>query len=126
MKKASLSFLTIFSLFLFASGSSFAGEIKEIELNDGSVVHGEILSLSNGVYTVRTEAMGTITIKDASVRTIRSMGAAASTATVDPSQVQSLQKQMTSDPEIMSMIESLKDDPAFTKALEDRSEEHTS
>jgi len=120
MKTISFFFISIFSTILFAFSSSFAGEIKEVELKDGSVLSGEVLSLTNGVYTIRTESMGTVTIKDTTVRIIRPKGASASAPpSGHSSQVQSLQQSMMADQEVMSMIQSLKDDPAFQKAMED-------
>lgn len=105
-------------LLALMAGNLSAGEVKEIELTDGSILTGEVLSLHNGVYTVRTESLGTVTVNDARVRTTRSRSAApAASGTAD--QVRSLQERMLSDQEIMAMIETLKDDPDFRKVLED-------
>jgi len=102
------------------SGSSFAAELKEIELNDGSVITGEVVSLSKGVYTIRTGSLGTVTVDDGKVRSIRARGSAPATRQSDQSeQARSLEEKMRSDKEVMGMIESLKDDPQFKTILED-------
>jgi hypothetical protein len=99
--------------------TSSAAEIKEIELTDGSIITGEVLSLSNGVYTIRTGSLGTLKIDDAKVRSIRPQNTATSRQSGQTSDVKSLQDKMMSDQEVMGMIESLKDDPQFKKILED-------
>jgi hypothetical protein len=102
-----------------AAMASSAAEIKEIELTDGSVITGEVLSLNSGVYTIRTGSLGTLKIDDAKVRTIRPQGASSSRQSGPAGDVRSLQNKLMSDQEIMGMIESLKDDPQFKKILED-------
>jgi hypothetical protein len=99
--------------------TSSAAEIKEIELTDGSVITGEVLSLNSGVYTIRTSALGTIKIDDAKVRVIRPQSTSSSRQSGQTSDSKSLQDKMMSDQDVMGMIHSLKDDPQFTKILED-------
>jgi hypothetical protein len=99
--------------------TSSAAEIKEIELTDGSVITGEILSLNSGVYTIRTGSLGTLKIDDAKVRAIRPQSTSSSRQSGQTGDVKSLQDKMMSDQEVMSMIQSLKDDPQFNKILED-------
>jgi hypothetical protein len=97
-----------------------AAEIKEIELGDGSVITGEVVSLINGVYTIRTGSLGTLTIEDSKVRSIRMPGSTSSSRPSGPSsEAGYLRDKMMSDQEVMGMIQSLKDDPQFTKILED-------
>ncbi len=105
-----------------------AGELREIVLSDGSAMIAEVLSLQNGLYTVRSAALGTITVPEDKVRSIRALsapGAAPGSSTSSPAlsaapgQVGSLQKQMLDSEEIMDLIRSLQDDPDFQKALKD-------
>src|SRR5574341_1365277 len=87
-------FITAILYVLIAlSTSSFAAEVREIELNDGSIVTGEVVSLSNGVYTIRAASLGTITIEESKVRSIRQKGAAAPSSDVS-AEVRSLQERM--------------------------------
>jgi hypothetical protein len=111
--------LIVLALLVPAIDSVAAGEVRQIELADGSVLTGEVLSYANGVYTVRTGSLGTITIEDSRVRSISSPGQAASSAGPSYGQARSLEEQMRSDEQVMNMIRSLKDDPAFRRVLED-------
>jgi hypothetical protein len=106
-------------LMLPFSGRLLAGETREIELNDGSVIAGEVLSLSNGIYTIRTGALGILTLEEAKVRSIRQQGAFSSPPSGPSGDTKSLQDKMMADKDVMAMIQSLKDDPQFTKILED-------
>ncbi|HWR71711.1 MAG TPA: hypothetical protein VN604_00925 [Nitrospirota bacterium] len=114
------SILSIFLFLLFlATGIAAAAEIREIELKDGTVMVGEVVSLSNGVYTVKTDTLGTITIDETKVRAIRQKGEAAGFAPDVNAQSRSLQERMLKDREVMSKIESLRSDPDFQKVLND-------
>jgi hypothetical protein len=118
MKKQAL-ILWLFLAMLHA-GSVIAGEIKEIELTDGTVLTGEVLSLTNGVYTIRTGSLGSLKVDDAKVRAIRPRGALSSPPQGGGSgDVRALQDKMMADREVMALVESLKDDPQFRSALED-------
>ncbi len=48
-----------------------AGELRVLELRDGRVITGEILSLKNGVYTLESDSLGTINIEASTIRAIR-------------------------------------------------------
>jgi hypothetical protein len=107
-------------LFLLSAGSPMAGEIKDIELKDGSIITGEVQSLAGGVYTIRTESLGTVTIDESRVLAIRPRGQAFQSRPSDISnQARSLEERMQADDEVMNKIRSLKDDPAFQSILED-------
>ena len=110
-------------LFLGLANTVRAGELKIIELSDGSVLTGEVLSLTNGTYTIKTDAMGTLTVPDSKIRSIRAKDAAgaqsASPASPNSGEIKSLTDKMMADQDIMAMIESLKDDPDFAAALQD-------
>jgi hypothetical protein len=108
--------LSLLMIGVLAAGSA-AAEIKEVELIDGTVITGEVLSLSNGLYTIRTGSLGTLTIDDTKVRAIRPQSS--SSPSPRASDVKTLQDKMLSNAEVMGLITSLKDDPQFKKALED-------
>jgi hypothetical protein len=94
-----------------------AAETREIELTDGSVITGEVVSLSGGVYTVRSAALGTLRIEASKIRVIRLRGSAApGEAGV---QVKSLEDKMLGDSEIMDLIHALQSDPDLQKILQD-------
>jgi len=94
-----------------------ASEMREIELTDGTVIAGEIVSFSNGVYMVRSASLGTIQIEGSKIRTIRARGSAGSPGAGN--QVKSLQEKMAGSGEIMGTIEALRSDPDFQEVLRD-------
>jgi hypothetical protein len=96
----------------FFSGTARAGEIRELVLKDGSVITGEVVSLNNGVYTVKSSALGTIKLEESNVRIVREKASSAG-------ETKDLQQKMLSDKEIMSLIGALQNDPEFQKLLED-------
>ncbi len=113
-------FLTVVLLISVAA----AGEVREIELTDGSTIAGEVQSLNNGVYTIKSDSLGTIRIEESKIRAIRAKssvpaGRAVSGSSSTTSGVKNLQDKMTGDQEIMALIQSLQNDPDFQKILED-------
>lgn len=112
------TFLLIFLALSAAATLVNAAEIREIELTDGSVITGEVVSLSAGVYTIRSAALGTLQVEESKVRTIRSKGSSNTTGDT-AGQLKSLQEKMMSDGEVMNTIQSLQNDPDFQKILED-------
>lgn len=123
MKLAGISFLF---LLVILCGSLLAGEVREIELTDGSVIHGEIVSFSGGLYTLKSSSLGTIQINESKIRVIRlkSHGAAkeepaSPSKTSISKEVQAFQKLMINDKEIMDAILSLLNDPDFQEILQD-------
>jgi len=116
--------------------SLFAGGHVQVELIDGSAISGEIVSFRDGVYTLKSDVLGTIEIKESKIKLIRvkSFGKTASGTTasgttarepVSPSStpinegVQNLKDSMMSNDKIMEQIISLKNDPDFQKILQD-------
>ena len=119
------SILVLFFLCLFVAGG-FAGEIKDIELKDGSVIYGEIVSYSNGSYTIKSSSLGNIKIDDSKILSIRIRSAGRGNEKqqgkkggIANDQVQALQNVMATDKEILKMILSLQNDPDFQKVLSD-------
>jgi hypothetical protein len=110
------SILSLLMTCVLAAGSA-ASEIKEVELIDGSIITGQVLSLSSGVYTIRTGSLGTLTIDDTKVRAIRPRSS--SSPSLQTGDVKTLQDTMLGNAEVMGLITKLKDDPQFKKALED-------
>ncbi|MFZ2197553.1 MAG: hypothetical protein WAV13_07470 [Thermodesulfovibrionales bacterium] len=94
-----------------------AAEMREIELTDGSVITGEVVSLSGGIYTVRSAALGTLRIEASRIRVIRLRGSAAPSDV--GGQAKSLEDKMLGDSEIMDTIRTLQDDPDLQKILQD-------
>ena len=108
----------IFSLLIMILGAvpTHAGEMREIELNDGSIITGEILSLAKGVYTVKSASLGTIKLDETIIRAIHAKPPTPPVYGNNLSgsvneDIRSVQEKMTermmSDEEVMSKILSL-------------------
>jgi hypothetical protein len=124
MKK--ILFLVLFvSMSALLVGTAYG---KKIELTDGSALEGEIVSFSEGKYTVQSASLGTLQIEDSKVRSISSTDQAAvdsSGAAVpsDPAAIQSemqkLQPAIMSDPNIMKTVAGLVSNPDFQALVND-------
>jgi hypothetical protein len=101
-------------------------DVDRIELNDGSVIQGEIVSYSGGVYTIKSENLGIINIEKSKIRSIRSEPEGTSEdrtegagADAIKDQVKALQEMMAASPDVMKSIEALQNDPDFQSVLTD-------
>ena len=112
-----LPILCILLLAAFSLSTAQAGEVREIELIDGSIITGEVQSLSSGVYTIKSNSLGTIKLEETKVRAIRTKSPGAGDGS--SGEMKALQGKMMSDTEIMHLIQSLQNDPDFKKILED-------
>lgn len=121
--------------------SAHAGEMVEIDLRDGSVIKGELVSLLNGVYTVKSPSAGLLRIPESRIRAIttviapippdikrgaRPNGQAAQdtdrSQALSPSrndQINAMQQSMVNDKATRDKILSLQDDPQVQKLLQD-------
>jgi hypothetical protein len=123
-----LSIISLFLIFSVLVSDVSAGEVREIELNDGSVIIAEIVSFNEGVYTLKSNTLGMVKIDESKIRAIRLKssgesphGQQTSAQTNADPQVQILQQLMMGDKEIMGMILSLLNDPEIQNILEDPS-----
>ncbi len=108
-------------LILILCGASVAiAATPMIELNDGSRVRGEIVALENGVYTVESEHLGRIEVRQQDIRRIE-YDASAESAAADASRarIQALQRDLAADGEIFSLIQQLQSDPQLKEILAD-------
>ena len=115
----------VFLLALFCGGV-FAGAPGEIELIDGSVIQGEIVSFKEGVYTIRSKAIGSIEINESKIRTIRytsdktdpKTGLNPAPGSVNAESL-ALQQALMSNEEILPILLSLQNDPEIQEILND-------
>ena len=104
---------------LLASGA--VAESSRFELNDGSVIIGDLETVDGGVFVVNSPTLGQVRIEQQRVRSMTPMGAGAATGGQPDlsAQVQQMQQQMVGDPAIMGMITALQDDPELRAAVAD-------
>ena len=120
--------INIFLFLWIVPSSSHAGVVSQIKLLDGSVIQAEIISFSNGVYKLRSKSLGTISVAEDHVQSIRPnksqiSGTPAQLETADPpvgQKVQGLQQKLTSDPKTMEMLLDLGNDPSMIGVLNDK------
>ena len=100
-----------------------AGELREIVLVDGSIIVGELVSLTNEVYTIKTATLGTLKIEDARIKAIRntSGGMSGSVKASGQQEIIAIQQEMIVDGSILQLILALQSDPDFQEALQDES-----
>ena len=55
-------YFSLLLLFTFIAGNALAGDLKEIQLKDGSLIYCEVISLSDGVYNMNSSILGKLTI----------------------------------------------------------------
>jgi hypothetical protein len=107
-------------------GASVATEGRAIELRDGSVLMGELVSAGNGRYRISTPVLGEIELPESEVLAIRSAPASAPSP-VDPSLgatdlqglMSAIQGQIVGDPTLVGAITALQSDPELQAALAD-------
>jgi hypothetical protein len=96
-----------------------------IELADGSRIRGEVLSMRDGQYTVRSDTLGILTLNAAQVVLIGRADSTPSTATpstpASPSgdTLQSIQASIAGNPSLMGQILRLQSDPQMQAVLSD-------
>ena len=91
-----------------------SAESSTIRLRDGSQISGEIVSLRDGVYTITSSTLGTLTVKQDEVSSVTN-----GTAGQASMQLDALKEQLTADPDTMRAIVELMDVPDVQAVLND-------
>jgi len=124
--KMKIAVAWFFLIFMTFSGNLFAGQFSKIELVDGGIIRGEIVSKSDGVYVVKSDSLGTLKVKESEIRIIRvgSAGAMEKEIVSPPkgaaaSEIQSLQQSMMNNDEVMDLVMSLQKNPKMQELLKD-------
>lgn len=106
---------------LFAAVTS--AEERVIELTDGSRIRGEIVSMENGSYTIRTGSLGTIKLSSSQIKGITSASQPPATpsdgSSAQGSAIESLQSRIVNNTELMRRILALQNDPRMQAVLSD-------
>jgi hypothetical protein len=119
--------------FAVAGLAAVAGDLARFELDDGSVVVGEPVGLADGVYRIRTPALGEVAVDASRVRRMSraddagggaagAWGAAPSApagAAVSAADIEGLQRRLIGDQGVMESIMALQQDPELQAALAD-------
>jgi len=121
--------IIIFCLsFLALNAAAYCGQVNKIELSDGTVINGEIVSFANGVYTIRTLALGEIKVGALRVSKIESLNrsltntpdaSVASPSNLTPSQIDSYKQRLLDNPESAAIVTGLSTDPQIQELAKD-------
>jgi hypothetical protein len=126
----------IFALVWLAitAGCAFSAETSDIILDDGSVIRADVVSLQDGVYTLRSSSMGDFKIDANRVSQINRHRDGQSPAAALPGQsdqmpfasreefkakVETTQAALMNDPEAMKAAARMAAKPEFQKLLQD-------
>ena len=98
-----------------------AADAATILLRDGSRIQGEVLTLSGGVYSIRSATLGTVTVPQADVQSISEADAPAApaAAAAGAPSAQELQQRIASDPALMAEVNGLQNNPDVQSILND-------
>jgi hypothetical protein len=127
MKKSHI--LPIF--LLIVSNTAMAADFKTITLKDGSKVKGEVVSMSDSEWTIRTSSMGDVHIADKNISSIidgdveikpktdmPAPAAVTENITANP-EFKKIQSSIVSDPNVMTDIQALIADPEIMALMSD-------
>ncbi len=112
-------------LIAFASSYQAAAEMQQVILQDGSQVNAEVLSLNNGVYTLKSPALGQFTVNARQIRTIQTIrGTMPQSQTPGPTDakidMEQIQSSLLANGDTVKIIMDLQNDPAVKAILADR------
>lgn len=112
LRRLIICLLLFFSL---TAGRASAGEMQQVELHDGSVIYGEIISMEGNVLLMKSDALGTVKIDASKIRNIRMKIESGG----EGEGILDLRQSLMNDPKILGKIISLQDDPEVQAILQD-------
>ena len=121
-------FLLILIVSLTVTGVAFSSTSSRIELDDGTVIVGTIISFADGVYRIKTESLGTISLSENAVLSIHRGGSSGSGASSQArtsgsgaydlrAEQQQIQNRLMGSPDTVEIIEGLQNNPAMQNIL---------
>ena len=114
----SLRIAVLLCLLVLASVSFASSTGNRIELVDGTHIFGEVVSMSNGRYVIRSPSLGQVELPQSSIRAIQPIDVAAP-ASLSNADIQAIQQKIVSSPELMLLVTALMSDPEVQAALKD-------
>lgn len=124
MKKA----IVFCALILAFSTAAYCGQLSKIELTDGSVINGELVSYTNGVYTINAPNLGEVKVAGEKVSKIQTADSALPSTTISPleqasypngSQVAAYQQTLMKNPENVAIVTGLIKTPSLQEMAND-------
>jgi hypothetical protein len=93
---------------------------KDITLKDGSTVVGDIVTVKEGIYTIKTKSLGTITLPDQMISSINATKPVSSKHS-GTANMRSIQASLMNNKAVMKSINHLQNNPAMLSILQDKS-----
>ena len=93
-------------------------EEKVVRLRDGTVLRGTLVPSAEGVFRVRTRALGEIQVDPAEIVSVEGPDGAAG-AEVRPAQMERMKSEMVNNPQVMEAIEELSHDEEVIALMQD-------
>ena len=102
---------------------------QTITLRDGTIIQGNLVSVTGGSYTVENATMGKVNVPASQVVSINAAGAGSSahstpsamtitpTGSMPTPQLNAMQKTLMQDPQIMASIQDMLKDPSVMELL---------
>ena len=119
----------IFFIFLqMLTAVAYGEQVSRIELTDGSIINGEIVSFSNGFYVINTTTFGQIKVEAAKISKIESAKSLSSNSPINStgqpinlgqSQIDAYKEKLMSDPENLAIVTRLATDPQIQEMAKD-------
>jgi hypothetical protein len=104
----------------------FAGDNARLKLKDGSTISGEVLSMQNGQYEIFSNSLGKLKINASMVNSIEygvpkivPSQDRSPNDLLDKNKLQSFQREMFSDGQVMNLMLSLQNHPVVREILSD-------
>jgi len=116
-----------FTIFILSTNTTLFAE-QVITLKDGSQIKGELSGIDNGVYTVKTPIIGDVHVAAGDVSSITNGNVpapaqptsnTASIPTGGTDQMAAIQQKLMSNPQAMSVLQQMAQDPEVMQALQD-------
>ena len=113
-KQLYLRFALIFGLFFVQQLNA-----TTIELNDGSKISGQVIAMSGGVYTIRSESVGMLKIPQSKIRAIYEENASINSGANSGFDLNRLHSRISADKQLQQSILNLQSDPQIQAILQD-------
>jgi hypothetical protein len=120
--------LSLLVSFTFIVSIVWANTQSRFELMDGSVIQGELLSFSKGMYRIKSDTLGVISLSEEKIRAIKSehdfVGSKTENSrqpegTAGAQKIDQMQDLLLSNPETVRLIDELRGNPSVQQILQD-------
>ncbi len=109
-------------LAIFIPAWAHAAPAQYIEFRDGSRVRAEVISLDEGIYTLRSEMLGEMRIPADRIKSISAQelaGTATAPGLSTQARINTVRESLLQNPNALAKIQSLQNDPLIKEILSD-------